>query len=314
MKHPSDSNCCSQASSLEIQHNDISKNEKRTLWVVALTTSMMIVEVVAGYWTGSMALLADGYHMASHAGALGISYIVYRLAKSARIKERLTFGTGKLLPLGGYTSCIGLGLIAIWMAYECVIRLFHPVQINFNEAILITAVGLGVNILSIWILGSHSSVHEGHHHQHDDEHSHDHHHVHDHNHRSAVLHVMADALTSLTAIIALLFGKYFGIQWMDPVMGLVGSVVILRWAYSLAKVTVQELLDAHPKIDLEQLRKRLIKENIQLLDFHAFKVGPNNLSVQMIVEANHVKPSAYYRSLLDFHSGEVHLVVEHRSG
>lgn len=303
---------CNQSSALRFDHEEISKNESRTLWVVTLTAIMMIVEIIAGYWTGSMALLADGYHMASHAGALGISYLVYRLAKSSKIRARLTFGTGKLLPLGGYTSCIGLGIIAVWMAYECVARLVEPVSINFTEAIVIAVMGLLVNVLSIWILESHSGHHHHEdHHEHGD-HDHHHHHVHDHNHRSAVLHVMADALTSLTAIIALVFGKYFGAHWLDPVMGLVGSLVILRWAYQLARVTVRELLDAHSDFNIETIRADLRKQNIDLLDFHSWKIGPNNFSVQMIVQGESEKDHSYFRSLFHGTSGQVHLVVEKR--
>lgn len=135
---------CNQPHELAVDFEEIEHNERRTLWVVLLTATMMVVEILAGYATGSMALLADGYHMASHAGALGISYLVYRLARSQRFAGKLNFGTGKLLPLGGYTSAIGLGIIALWMAFESVERIFHPVAIEFNEAILIAVVGLAV--------------------------------------------------------------------------------------------------------------------------------------------------------------------------
>lgn len=298
---------CSQSHTLEISHDQIAKNERRTLWVVILTAAMMVVEVIAGYWTGSMALLADGYHMASHAGALGISYLVYRLAKSSKLKRHLTFGTGKLLPLGGYTSCIGLGIIALWMAYESVMRLFSPIQINFDEAIVIASLGLAVNLVSIFILGSHHHAHD-HHHDHEEHHQH----IHDHNHRSAVLHVVADALTSLTAIIALVVGKFWGASWLDPVMGIVGSLVILRWAYQLGKVSAKELLDVHTGHEIEIVREKLSAERIELLDYHSWKIGPNNLAVQLIVKTERSQPESFYQTLLSVHDHKLHLVVEHR--
>ncbi len=301
---------CSQSQTLEISHDQIAQNERRTLWVVALTATMMVIEVIAGYWTGSMALLADGYHMASHAGALGISYLVYQLAKSPKVKSHLTFGTGKLLPLGGYSSCVGLGIIALWMACESIVRLFSPVQIDFSEAIVIAAVGLAVNVASIFILGG-NLRHEDHDHDHDDDHEHPEH-VHDHNHRSAVLHVMADALTSVTAIVALVIGKYWGATWLDPVMGVVGSLVILRWAFQRGKVTAKELLDVHTGHHIEVVRQKLLSEGIELIDYHSWKVGPSNLAVQLIVKAPKTQSESFYKDILAVHEHKLHLVVEHQ--
>lgn len=303
---------CNQVKELEIEFEEIEKNETRTLWVVLLTAIMMVVEIAAGYVTGSMALLADGYHMFSHAGALSISFLVYRLAKSGNLKKKLTFGTGKLLPLGGYTSALGLAAIALWMAYESAQRFFNPVAIEFNEAILVAIVGLLVNLASFALLGSHDHDHHDHDHGHDDDHHH--HHVHDHNHQSAVLHVLADALTSAAAIVALLAGKYFGLIWLDPVIGIVGSLVILKWAYSLCKVTAKELLDYHPaEINTDTVHAKLKDEGIKLIDLHAWRSGPSNLICQIIVETQTVKDTAFYKNLLGSSVKGLHLVVEQRS-
>jgi cation diffusion facilitator family transporter len=339
-------NPCSQANELEINFAEITRNERRTLGVVALTFTMMIVEVTAGYATGSMALLADGYHMASHAGALGIAYLVYRLAKSPRLKSRLSFGTGKLLPLGGYTSAIGLGIVALWMAIESAHRLFNPVAIEFREAILIAVLGLAVNVASAFLLGFHEHVHEpgprkGTH-DHDHDHDHDHAHsraqdpdhknissrlhdpaersaprpaqVHDHNHRSALIHVLADALTSVTAIVALVVGQRFQANWLDPLMGIVGAIVILRWAYQLCSVTAAELVDAHAAaLDFRAIQQTLAEHSIELVDFHAWKTGPSNVSCAMIVKTAWPQPPRFYRDLLKGEYENLHLTVEQRS-
>lgn len=311
---------CNQAKELEIEFEEIEKNETRTLWVVLLTAAMMVVEIAAGYMTGSMALLADGYHMFSHAGALSISFLVYRLAKSGTLKKKLTFGTGKLLPLGGYTSALGLAAIAFWMAYESAQRFFNPVAIEFNEAILVAIVGLLVNLASFALLGSHGHDHHGHnhdeHHHHDDHDHHDHHHphVHDHNHQSAVLHVLADALTSAAAIVALLAGKYFGLIWLDPVIGIAGSLVILKWAYSLCTVTAKELLDYHPQeISADAVHEKLKVEGIKLIDLHAWRSGPSNIICQIIVETKTSKDTEFYKNVLGSSVKGLHLVVEQRS-
>ncbi len=198
--------------------------EFRTLVVIAITASMMVVEIAAGLAFGSMALLADGLHMGSHAVALGISAFAYVYARRHAHNERYSFGTGKVNTLGGYTGAILLAVFASMMAFESVVRLFNPVEIAFNQAIFVAVLGLIVNGASVFILDV------GHDHEHD-HHGHDHHH--DHNLKSAYLHVLADALTSLLAIFALLIGKYFGAVWMDPVMGIVGAILVARWSIGL---------------------------------------------------------------------------------
>ena len=300
---------CNQPHELAVDFEEIASNEKRTLWVVLLTATMMVVEIFAGYKTGSMALLADGYHMASHAGALGLAYVVYRLARSPKLSQGLNFGTGKLLALGGYTSAIGLGMVATWMAIESIQRLLHPISIDFNDAILIAIVGLIVNILSACILGLNHDHDHGHDHDHD--HDHEHSHVEDHNHKSALVHVLADALTSFTAIFALLIGKYFSATWPDPMMGIVGSLVILRWAYSLSRATGRELLDAHPKgMSLSVIKQAIEKDGHRVVDLHAWHTGPSNVVCLLAVVENPNHANTNFRSYFGDQFKGVHLSVE----
>lgn len=276
------------------------QNEKRTLWVVILTATMMLVEVVAGYLTGSMALLADGWHMASHAAALGIAVFTYRLAKSSRLQDLFSFGPGKLIPLGGYTSSVVLAMIALLMAYESVLRLIHPVSIHFNEAIWVAVVGLVVNIVSAVILK------EKHHH-----HEQNHHHDHDHNMRAAYLHVVADTLTSVFAIFALMVGKFYGILWVDSLMGIVGSIIILKWAYRLLKETSWELLDGHAKI----INKKMIMDEFEgqgtkVEDLHLWRIAPNAHACELVISSSQLKGSQFYRKILKEKFSISHVVVE----
>ena len=229
------------------------ENARRTLWVVALTFVMMIGEIAAGYITGSMALLADGFHMATHAGALGIAAAAYGFARRNANNARYSFGTGKVGDLAGFASAMVLGLVAIGIAGESVLRLFQPTTVAFTEATVIAVVGLAVNIVSAFLLaGDHG------HHDHDHGHSHGHHHHHDNNLRSAYVHVLADALTSLLAIAALLAGRYLGWVWLDPVMGIVGAIVIAKWAVGLMRDSAAVLLDvtdAHVADEIRELLK-----------------------------------------------------------
>ncbi len=312
MKAISEQPHCNQNDEISIDFEEIKHNEKRMFWVLILTLATMLVEILAGYLYGSMALLADGYHMASHAGALGIAYLVYQLARSEKIKARLNFGTGKLLSLGGYTSALLLGLVALWMVVESVERLLEPQTIQFGEAIAVAVLGLAVNVVSALILGlghSHHHDHDGHGRMHEH-----HHHVKDHNHKSALVHVITDALTSVLAIIALLCGLYFDAVWLDPVMGLVGAAVILRWAYGLSRDTAWELLDERvAEVDTAEIKARIEAAGGRVIDFHLWKIGPGNHACQLIVEAPETKGSSYYRQFLPPEiSASVHLVVEER--
>ena len=231
------------------------ENAKRTLWVVALTAVMMVAEIAAGYWTGSMALLADGFHMATHAGALGLAALAYRYAKKHRHDPRYSFGTGKVGDLTGFASALILGIFAIGIAVESFLRLIDPVRVDFASATLVAVLGLAVNIVSaLLLMGGHH--HHGHDHGHDHDHAH-HHHGHDNNLRSAYFHVLADALTSLLAIGALLAGRYLGLYWMDPAMGVVGALVIAHWSWGLMRDTAAILLDTNDAEAAAAIRSRV---------------------------------------------------------
>lgn len=203
---------------------DTSQGEKRTRLVVLLTACMMVIEITAGYLFGSMALLADGWHMGTHVAALAISLFAYRYARQHADNPAYSFGTGKVSALGGFSSAVALALVAVLMGLESLHRLLFPQTIQFNQAILVAVIGLLVNLLSAWLL--HGGAAHSHHHHHHDAARDDHHH--DHNLRAAYLHVIADALTSVLAIIALFTGKYFDWLWMDACMGLVGAALITR--------------------------------------------------------------------------------------
>jgi cation diffusion facilitator family transporter len=248
------------------------ENARRTLWVVALTAVMMVGEIVAGYWTGSMALLADGFHMATHAGALAVAAAAYAYAKRHARSEIYSFGTGKVGDLAGFASAMVLGLIALGIGVESVLRLFEPITVAFGEATVVAVLGLAVNLVSALLLSG-----GGHHHHHGHDHHHDHHHHghqhgHDNNLRSAYVHVLADALTSVLAIAALLAGRYLGWAWMDPAMGIVGAVVIARWSWTLMRDTAAVLLDRTDAHVADEVRALLA--DARILDLHVWRVGP----------------------------------------
>lgn len=278
--------------------------ESRTLIVIVITSVMMVVEISTGIAFGSMALLADGMHMASHALALGINYFAYIYARRHAHDPRFSFGTGKVNILGGYTGAILLAIFAIMMAWESVERLIQPTEIAFNSAIAVAIVGLLVNGASVFILGG------DHHHDHDHSHGHSHDHPHhrehdephhDHNLRSAYLHVMADALTSLTAIVALLAAKYFGWIWMDPLMGIVGSILVGKWSIGLLKQTSRELLDQQaPEEVMDAVRAAIeAKEDSHITDLHVWSIGPNQFAVILAIAARNPLPPDAYRARLD---------------
>jgi cation diffusion facilitator family transporter len=251
------------------RHDD---NTRRTLWVVALTAVMMVGEIVAGTIFNSMALLADGFHMATHAGALAIAAGAYAFARRSANNRRYTFGTGKVGDLAGFASALILAVIAIGIAVESVGRLLDPSPVAFNEATFVAILGLAVNIASVFLL----SAGHHHHHGHDHDHHHDHHgHDHDNNMRSAVVHVMADALTSVLAIAALLAGRYLGWVWLDPAMGIVGGIVIASWAWNLLRDTSAVLLDtADPHLEREIRNEVERPGDARIFDLHVWQVGP----------------------------------------
>ena len=270
----------------------LEQNERQTRLVIALTAVMMFIEIAAGMVFGSMALLADGWHMASHASALSITAFAYWFARRHRHSARYSFGTWKVSVLGGFTSAVVLGIVALLIVWESVGRFFAPREISFDQAIGVAVIGLVVTLVSAWLLR------DGHDHWHDHGHAHEpgHHHHHDHNLRAAYLHVLADALTSLTAIFALVCGKLFGWGWMDPAMGIVGSLVIGRWAYGLVRQTAAVLLDGDvPQATLDALREALVAHPHDLVaDLHVWRVGPGRLAaIAVIVSDEPESPRAY---------------------
>ena len=254
------------------------ENARRTRWVVLLTALMMIGEIVAGYWTGSMALLADGFHMATHAGALGVAAAAYAYARRHARNPAYSFGTGKVGDLAGFASAMVLGLIALGIGVESVLRLLQPIHVAFGEATLVAVLGLAVNIASAFLLsgGHHHHGHDHHHHHGHDHHAHDHHGHHgDNNLRSAYIHVLADALTSVLAIAALLAGRYLGWSWMDPVMGIVGAIVIARWSWTLMRDTAAVLLDRTDPHIAEEVRELVeAPGDARIADLHIWRLGP----------------------------------------
>ena len=251
-------------------HDD---NARRTRWVVALTAVMMVGEIIVGYITGSMALLADGFHMATHAGALGVAAAAYVYAKKHSANPRYSFGTGKVGELAGFASALILLIIALGIAVASAIRLANPVAVAFGEATIVAVVGLGVNVASAVLLSG-SPGHD-HNHERGHEHHHGHSHGHDNNMRAAYIHVLADALTSVLAIIALLAGRYLGWVWLDPMMGIVGAAVIARWSWTLVRDTSAILLDtAHPGL-IDEVRECVEGPgDARISDLHIWRVGP----------------------------------------
>jgi cation diffusion facilitator family transporter len=281
-------------------HHD--ENAKRTRWVVALTAVMMVGEILAGYATGSMALLADGFHMATHAGALGVAALAYSYAKRHARNPRFSFGTGKVGDLAGFASALILGVFAIGIAAESIIRLMQPIHVDFGDATLVAVIGLGVNLVSALMLSG------GHHHHHHDDGHHDHHHHTDNNLRAAYLHVLADALTSVMAIGALLAGRYLGWVWLDPVIGIVGAVVIARWSLSLMRETAGILLDTTDTHVADQVRQVVDDLDASIVDLHVWRVGPGALAV--IVDVAEPACAAGIRERLRDLKGVVHLTVQ----
>jgi len=278
--------------------------ERRTLLVIAITAVMMVVEIAAGLHYGSMALLADGLHMASHTAALGISAFAYVYARRHARSAEFSFGTGKVNALGGFTGAILLALFALLMAWESIGRFLDPVAIAFDQAILVALLGLAVNGASALIL-------RGADHRHD-EHDHPHDHGHDHNLRAAYLHVIADAATSVLAIIALLAGKYLGAAWMDPAMGLVGAVLITRWSLGLLLSTSAVLLDRQGSDALcERVRASIEADgDSRVTDLHLWCIGPGLHALVLTVVARQPVTADEYRARLPPGLGLAHVSIE----
>jgi cation diffusion facilitator family transporter len=284
------------------------RGERRTWWVIGLTATMMVAEIVGGLMFGSMALLADGWHMGTHAAALAVAAFAYMFARKHANDRSYSFGTGKVSALGGFASAVGLAAVSFFVLGESVQRLAVPAEIHFNEAIAVACLGLVVNLACAYLLRDHD---HGHHHDHD--HEHDHHHAHhDHNLRGAYLHVVADALTSVLAIGALAMGKFFGWNWMDPVMGIVGSLVIAKWSVSLLRDTSRVLLDA----ELPDKRRKAIEKAIEdgtgdrVVDLHVWRVGPRHLAAIVSIVTPDPRSPEHYKRLLAHFPDLAHVTVE----
>ncbi|MEN0037345.1 MAG: CDF family Co(II)/Ni(II) efflux transporter DmeF [Cellvibrio sp.] len=291
--------------------------EKNTLRALVLTAVMMVLEIVGGWYYNSMALLADGWHMSSHVVALGLALFTYIVARKLAADGRFTFGVWKIEVLGGYTSAILLLLVAVTMFYHSAERLINPAQIHYNEAITLAIVGLLVNLVCAWLLK------DGHHHHHEHAHDHshgDHAHHHDHHHghedlnlRAAYMHVVADAATSVLAIIALFGGKLFGADWLDPVMGIVGGVLVAVWAIGLMRTSGRALLDAEMDAPVvEEIREVIAASPIaaEIRDLHVWRVGRNQYAcVLSLITQNNVQPE-FFKNQLQIHEELVHITVE----
>jgi cation diffusion facilitator family transporter len=287
---------------------DFSKGERRTRIVIAITGVMMVVEITAGLLSHSMALLADGWHMSTHVTAFLITAIAYYFTRRHASNVEFSFGTGKIGVLGGFASAVVLSVVAFLMAGESVHRLFVPLAIHFNEAIGIACIALTVNLVCAFLLK------EDHHHSHDRASGH-HHHAHDHdlNLRAAYLHVLADAFTTLLAIVALTSGKFFGWSWLDPVVGLVGSGVVFSWAYGLLRDTSGILLDRTPVTsDLPDEIRRVVESDGDSIvtDLHVWRVGTGKFAAIVSIVAHEPKTSDGYRELLREHEELVHVTIE----
>ncbi|WP_336020736.1 CDF family Co(II)/Ni(II) efflux transporter DmeF [Acinetobacter bereziniae] len=280
--------------------------QKKILIATILTAIMMVLEIFGGWIFNSMALLADGWHMSSHMVALGLAYFAYRMARHYAHDKRFSFGTWKIEILAGYSSAIILMVVAILMGIQSIDRLMNPVNIHYNEAIPIAVVGLLVNIVCAWLL------HDGgdHHHGHDDHH-HDHHH--DLNQKAAFIHVVADAVTSVLAIVALFAGKYFGWSFLDALLGVVGAILVAKWSWGLLNETGKTLLDAemsHPVVDEI---KEVIEEfpQVNITDLHVWKVGRGKFSCILALESTGVDLTPdVVKQALSIHEEIVHASVE----
>lgn len=281
---------------------DHQRNERRVWWVIALTAAMMGVEIVAGTVYGSMALVADGWHMSTHAGAMLITALAYRYARRNAGNPRFAFGTGKLGELAAFASAVVLGLIALLIGWESLLRLARPVPIDFTQAIAVATAGLAVNLASAWLL---REDHGHHHHRHGHHHDHDHDHDHgegarDNNLRAAYMHVLADALTSVLAIVALVLGRSQGWLWADPAMGVVGALVIARWSWGLVRDAGSVLLDAPAQGQQvrEEIRQALAPTGDRIEDLHVWQVGPGHFAAIVSIASAAPQEAPAYKALL----------------
>lgn len=281
-----------------------SAGERRTLIVVLITAVTMVVELAAGMAYGSMALLADGLHMASHTVALGIATFAYRYARRHAADPRFSFGTGKINALAGFSGAVLLGVFALVMVVESIERFVNPIDIAVNPALLVAVVGLLVNGACVLILGIN--------HSHGDDQEHEHHHHQDHNFRAAYFHVLADALTSILAIAALLAAKYFGQTWLDPMMGIVGAILVGNWSIGLLRESGQVLLDRQVSNgDLDAIRQAMEMEPAtQVVDLHVWMIGPGRKAAIVSIQSTDPHPLETYRTRVPVNLGIKHVTIE----
>ncbi|MBK9072918.1 MAG: CDF family Co(II)/Ni(II) efflux transporter DmeF [Myxococcales bacterium] len=295
-------------------------NETRAKVVLGVTLAMMVVELATGWLTNSMALLADGLHMGTHAGAFALTLGAYWYARTRAGDARFTFGTGKVYALAGFTSGVLLLVIALWMIGESVARLLSPAAIGFDDALLVTVIGLVVNLGCAWVLhGGKGHAHHDHEHGHDHKHGHDHDHKHDHGHghedhnmRAAYLHVLADALTSVAALIGLLAGKYFGLWYLDAIAAMLGAIVIVRWALGLCKTSAFQLLDTIPH-GVEEARVRQALEavdDVKVADLHVWDLAPGKLACIVSLVTATPRDVDAYREVVQTVLSPSHLTIE----
>lgn len=280
------------------------KGEQRTQYVLILTAITMVVEIIAGSVYGSMALLADGWHMGTHVAAFMIAIFAYRYARKHANNPTYAFGTGKVNVLGGFASAIALAVVALVMLVESLQRIVDPQTIHFNEAIIVASIGLFINVVSAFLLkDDHSHTHH---------HDHGHHHHHDHNLRAAYLHVLADAMTSVLAIVALVSGKYLGWNWLDPIMGIVGAIIITRWSYGLLKQTSPILLDASIEKEYQQAIKETIEKDSdnRVSDIHVWKIGANHYAAIIALVTHYPNSMEHYKRLLKEFNKLSHITIE----
>lgn len=294
--------------------DDHERNERRTWLVIALTATMMVAEIVAGSVFGSMALVADGWHMATHAAAMLIAALAYLFARRNAHNPRFTFGTGKMGDLAGFASAIVLALIALMIAWESLLRLRSPVPIDFSQAIAVAVIGLAVNLVCAGLLRGQPHGHDHHHGHGGHDHGQDHHapHGHDNNLRAAYLHVLADALTSVLAIVALLAASLYGWLWLDPVMGVVGALIIARWSWGLIRNAGGVLLDYVPSgEDLpDEIRRAVETKTDRITDLHVWQLGPGHHGAIIALASADPKAPSYYREKLSLLSELSHVTVE----
>jgi cation diffusion facilitator family transporter len=279
------------------------KGERRTQYVLILTVITMVVEIIAGSVYGSMALLADGWHMGTHVAAFVIALFAYSYARKHAHNPAYTFGTGKVNVLGGFASAIALAVVAVVMVVESLQRIVNPQAIHYSEAILVASIGLFINVVSAFLLKED--------HSHDHHSDHNHHHQ-DHNLRAAYFHVLADAMTSVLAIVALVFGKFWGWNWLDPIMGIVGAIIIIRWSYGLIQQTSPILLDG----SIDEAYQKAIKKTIEndsdnrIFDIHVWKVGANDYAAIIALVTHYPKSTEHYKRLLEKFDKLSHVTID----